>query len=63
MTQPAATQTPARAAITVESVGRPVAVSGLARLLLRMHTRPALHLVPTDEQPSRPVPAQQQGPE
>ena len=48
--------------LLVESVGRPVAVSSLARLLLRLHTQPALHLVP-HEQPRDLLPAIQQGPQ
>jgi hypothetical protein len=63
MTQAKAIQTPARPPqLAVESVGQPVAVSSLARLLLRLHTQPNLHLVP-HEQPRCPVPAQLQGPQ
>ena len=32
-------------ALIVESIGQPVALSGLARLLLRLHTQPNLTLV------------------
>lgn len=44
-----------------QSIGRPVAISGLARLLLKIHTRPVLQLVPIDDKPRRPVPALEQG--
>lgn len=55
-------------AISIQAVGAPVALSGLARLLLALHQAenppPApLALVPTpttcDDEPSRPVPALQ----
>lgn len=39
-------------------IGRPVAISGLARLLLQLRNRPTLHLVPTDDEPRRAVSAQ-----
>jgi hypothetical protein len=37
------------APVRAESVGRPTALSSLARLLLRMHREPALHLVTTGD--------------
>jgi hypothetical protein len=47
--------------LRVETVGQPVALSSLARLLWDLHTRPALHLV-ANEQPRDPVPAVEQRP-
>lgn len=48
--------------LRVETVGQPVALSSLARLLWDLHTRPApLHLV-THEPRRDPVPAVEQGP-
>lgn len=35
------------APLTVRSIGRPAAVTGLARLLLEIHARPVLSVVPT----------------
>lgn len=47
-----------------ESVGQPAALSCLARMLLKLHARPALQLVEpaTDEQPRDLLPAVEQGP-
>jgi hypothetical protein len=42
--------------LTVQSVGRPAALSSLARMLLAMHQQPALRLV--HEQPRDPLPPQ-----
>lgn len=40
--------------LQVRSVGRPTALSSLARLLLEMHARPALRVVPaTDAKEAR----------
>lgn len=53
------------APIAVESVGQPMAVDGIAALLVaRLRPAPALHVVTDspDEQPSSPVSAVQQGP-
>jgi hypothetical protein len=47
--------------LTVESVGQPVALSSLARLLLQLHQPPALRLV--HDQPRDPVPAELEGPQ
>lgn len=41
------------APLTVRSTGRPAAVTGLARLLLEIHARPVLSVVPT--QPKAPT--------
>ncbi len=48
--------------IVVQSVGKPEAVSSLARLLLARRQRPTVELV-TDEQPSSRLPAIEQGPQ
>lgn len=48
--------------IAVRSVGKPTAVSSLARLLLARQRRPRLELV-TDEQPSSLLPEVKQGPQ
>jgi hypothetical protein len=50
------------APITGVSVGAPVRVSSLARLLLQLHHQPALRLV-ADDKPSLPVPSELEGPE
>ncbi len=51
----------APAELQVQTVGRPVALSSLARLLLAMHQPPPpLRLV--HDQPRDPVPALKQGP-
>lgn len=57
MTRPAQTRSQPRP-LQAESTGTPQALSSLARMLLKLHTRPALHLVPADEQPRDPVPSQ-----
>lgn len=62
MSRPAGSTNP----LPSRSTGRPVALSGLARLLMTMQQRPALRLVPTthahDEPAKRhPVPAQLEG--
>lgn len=53
------------APLEAQSVGTPLALSALARMLWALHTRPALQLVPPtaqpDEQPRDPVPALEQG--
>lgn len=46
--------------LAVQTVGRPVALSSLARLLLAMHQQPALRLV--HDQPRDPVPQVIEGP-
>lgn len=55
--------------LPVEAIGRPVALSAVTRLLLKIQQRPPVRLVqtpaandPADQQEGRPVPAQQQGP-
>lgn len=48
--------------IAVQTVGKPMALSLLARLLLDRKQRPRLEVV-TDEQQSRSVPAQLEGPQ
>ena len=54
-----------QAPLTVRAVGRPVATSGLARIILQIHQqRMALQLVPpppTNDRPRHPVPAIEQG--
>lgn len=59
-----ATQRTAPQPITVESVGEPLAISCLARLLLQLHHQPPLRLVHerADEQPSDHLPAIVEGP-
>jgi hypothetical protein len=47
--------------ITVDAIGKPVALSGLARILLRMHHEPRLTLV--HDELRNPVPALEQGPQ
>lgn len=48
--------------IAVETVGAPVAVSSLARLLLRLHRRPAHLALLTHDQPRDLLHPQQQRP-
>ena len=48
--------------IVVQSVGKPEAVSSLARLLLARRQRPPVELV-TDEQPRSRLPEVEQGPQ
>ena len=66
MTKP--TQRRAPTPLRAESIGTPVELSSLAALLLRQHQQaqpPALRLIVNpapDDQPSRPVPAIEQGP-
>lgn len=62
MTAPRVWKAPRLAELEVESIGRPVAVSSLARLLLRLNNHPRLHLL-NDEQPRNPLPPFEQGPE
>jgi hypothetical protein len=51
-----------RPPIPAQAVGRPVALFGLARLLLQLRNRPTtLHLVHTNDDTRRPVPAQLEG--
>ena len=44
--------------LQVDSVGTPQALSSIARMLLKLHTRPTLPLMPADEQPHDSVPPQ-----
>ena len=47
-----------RPPIPAQPVGRPVALFGLARMLLQMRNRPTtLHLVHTNDDTRRPMPA------
>ncbi len=62
MTAPHLERAPRLTELEVESIGRPLALSSLARLLLRMNHHPRLHLL-TDEQPRDPLPAFEQRPE
>ncbi len=54
-----------RQPLPIQTIGQPVAISALARLLLKMHQqRPALRLVPTEptaDEPRRPLPAKLEG--
>lgn len=51
-----------RPPIPAQPVGRPVALFGLARMLLQLRNRPTtLHLVHTNDDTRRPVPAQLEG--
>jgi hypothetical protein len=62
LTIPADAAEPTRSReLRVESVGRPEAVSSIARMLLRLRAQPPLTIV-TDEQSSGLLPAQQQRP-
>jgi hypothetical protein len=59
MMAPRVGRAPRLAELEIESIGRPVALSSLARLLLRLNHHPRLHLL-TDEQPRNPVSAFEQ---
>jgi hypothetical protein len=62
MTAPRVERATPLAGLQVESIGRPAAVSSLARLLIRLSHHPRLHLL-TDEQPRDPLPAFEQRPQ
>jgi hypothetical protein len=51
-----------RLPLPAQAVGRPVALFGLARMLLHLRNRPpTLHLVQPNDDTRRPVPAQLEG--
>lgn len=50
-----------RQPLAAQAVGQPVAISGLARLLMQLRNRPTLHLVKNHADTRRPVPAQFEG--